>query len=113
MTDLPGKIYFTPGDYFMLTQDIWMRRSGLDGNICCAILQLDRGLDVERLRRCMKESPIMDWLARVRAIRPLPFLPPVWRTVPEPGQIFFEHDGKGNEMETPWSRPKVVTQHRL
>ena len=113
MTELPGKIRFAPGDYFMLTQDVWMRRCGLEGNICCAILRLDKGLDVERLRRRMKESPIMDWLARVRAVRPLPFLPPVWKLNPTPSEIFFEHDGKGVEMETPWSLPKFVSQHRL
>lgn len=112
MTELPGKLRLAPGDYFMLTQDVWMRSSGLDGNICCAILLLDKGLDVERLRRRMKESPLMDWLARVRAVRPLPFLPPVWRTG-EPGQIFFEHDEKDAPMETPWMPPKVVTRHQL
>lgn len=90
-----------------------MRRSGLEGNICCAILQLDRGLDVDRLRRRMKESPLMDWLARARAVRPLPFLPPRWRTSGPPGEIFFEHNDQGNEMETSWSLPKVVLQRQL
>ncbi|HSY43553.1 MAG TPA: hypothetical protein VK811_06545 [Candidatus Acidoferrum sp.] len=113
MTELPGQIRFAPGDYFMLTQDIWMRHSGLEGNICCAVLQLDQGLDVERLRRRMKESPIMDWLARARVVRSLPFLPPVWRTAAAPAQIFFEHDGKDIPMETPWSLPKFVTDHQL
>jgi hypothetical protein len=113
MTELPGKIRFAPGDYFMLTQDIWMRRSGLRGNVCCAILQLDRGLDVERLRRRMKESPIMDWLARARAVRPLPFLPPVWHVASTQGEIFFEHDDRGTQMETSWSLPKFVTEHTL
>src|ERR1700677_391501 len=113
MTELPGQIRFAPGDYFMLTQDIWMRHSGLEGNICCAVLQLDRGLDVERPRRRMKESPLMDWLARARVVRSLPFLPPVWRTVAAPAQIFFEHDGKDIPMETPWSRPKFGTDHQL
>jgi hypothetical protein len=113
MTELPSKLYLAPGDYFMLIQDAWMRRSGMEGNVCRAVLQLDRGLDVERLRRRMQESPFMDWLARVHAIRPLPFLPPVWRTVSKPGQILFEHTDKGGEMETPWSPPKVVTQHSL
>jgi hypothetical protein len=113
MTELPGQIYFTPGDYFMYIEDIWMRRSGLEGNICCAILQLDKGFDIERLRRRMKESPLMDWLARARVVRPLPFLPPVWRTMSKPGEILFEHDGKDCEMETPWSLPKVVMQRQL
>jgi hypothetical protein len=113
MTELPGQIYFAPGDYFMYTEDLWMRRSGLEGNICCAVLQLDKGFDVERLRRRMKESPLMNWLARARAVRPLPFLPPVWRASGTPGEIFFEHDEQGNEMETPWSPPKVVLQRQL
>lgn len=70
MTELPGKIRLAPGDYFMYAQDLWMRRSGLQGNICCAVLQLDRGFDVERLRRKIKESPIMDWLARAHGPSP-------------------------------------------
>ena len=113
MTELPSKIRFAPGDYFMLAQDLWMRRSGLHGNICCAVLQLDRGFDVERLRRRMNESPMMDWLARARAVRPLPFLPPVWRLADKPGQILFEHEDKDVAMETPWSPPKVVTERQL
>jgi hypothetical protein len=113
MSELPGKIKLAPGDYFMLAQDLWMRRSGLQGNVCCAVLQLDRGLDLERLRRRIKESPLMDWLARARVVRPLPLLPPVWRTVSQPGQILFEHTDKEGEMETPWSPPKVVTAHQL
>lgn len=113
MSELPGKILLAPGDYFMLAQDLWMRRAGLQGNICCAVLQLDRGLDMERLRRRITESPMMDWLARARAVRPLPFLPPVWRTKSKPGQILFEHDDKDVRMETPWSPPKAVTDHQL
>lgn len=113
MPDLPDKIKFAPGDYFMLAQDLWMRRSGLEGNICCAILQLDRGFDVERLRRRIAESPMMDWLARARAVRPLPFLPPVWKLSSKPGQILFEHDEKDAAMENAWSPPKVVTRHQL
>ena len=113
MTELPSKIKLAPGDYFMLAQDLWMRRSGLQGNICCAVLQLDRGFDVERLRRRLTESPMMDWLARARAIRPLPFLPPVWQTNSKPSQILFEYDDKDGEMETPWSPPPFVTRHQL
>jgi hypothetical protein len=113
MTELPSKLYLASGDYFMLVQDLWMRRSGMEGNLCCAILKLDRGLDIERLRRRLKESPFMDWMARIRAVRPLPFLPPVWRTVSEPGQLLFEHTGKDDDTETPWALPKAVTQHQL
>ena len=113
MPDLPSKIKFAPGDYFMLAQDLWMRCSGLQGNICCAVMLLDKGFDVERLRRRLAESPLMDWLARARAVRPLPFLPPVWRISSKPGQIFFEHDEKDCPMETPWSPPEAVTKHSL
>ena len=113
MNELPSKIKLAPGDYFMLAQDLWMRRSGLQGNICCAVLQLDRGFDVEHFRRRLAESPMMDWLARARAVRPLPFLPPVWYANSKPGRILFEHDDKDGEMETPWSPPEVVTRHQL
>lgn len=89
-----------------------MRRSGLQGNVCCAVLQLDKGFDAERLRRRVAESPLMNWLARARMARPLPFLPPSWRLAkPEP--IFFEHDDKDGEMETPWSPPQAVAEREL
>ena len=47
-------------------QDRRMRRVGLPGNVCCAVIKLGEGFDVERLRRRIVESPIMDWLARAR-----------------------------------------------
>jgi len=56
-------------------QDRRMRRVGLPGNVCCAVIRLGAGLDMERLRQRIATSPIMDWLARVRIIRPLPLLP--------------------------------------
>lgn len=90
-----------------------MRRSGMQGNVCCAVMHLDRGFDVDRLRRRVAESPIFNWLARARMVRPLPFLPPVWRVTSKPGEIFFELDEKDAEMETSWSPPKVVTERRL
>ena len=112
MTELPSKIRLAPGDYFMHAQDLWMRRSGLPGNICCAVLQLDKGFDVERLRRRIAESPLMNWLARARLVRPLPVLAPSWKlSKPEP--IFFEHDEKDCAMETPWSPPKAIAQRQL
>ena len=90
MTELPRKIRLAPGDYFMHAQDLWMRRSGLQGNICCAVLEMDKGFDAERLRRRVAESPLMNWLARARMKHPVPFLPPTWQLAKaEP--IFFEH----------------------
>ena len=87
--------------------------AGLPGNVCCAVIQLGRGFDVERLRRRIAESPIMDWLARVRIIRPLPLLPPLWRTVAKPKAILFEHTDQNGGADTPWSLPQVVARARI
>ena len=90
-----------------------MRRFGLQGNVCCAILQLDRGFDANRLRQRVAESPITNWLARARMVRPLPLLPPVWRTAKTPKAIFFEHSENNGKLETPWSLPGVVAEREL
>ena len=74
MSDLPRQIRLAAGDYFMHGQDCRMRQVGLPGNVCCAVIKLDKGFDVERLRRRIAESPIMNWLARARIFRPLPML---------------------------------------
>ena len=66
MSDLPRQIRLAAGDYFMHGQDCRMRQVGLPGNVCCAVIKLDKGFDVERLRRRIAESPIMNWLARAR-----------------------------------------------
>ena len=71
MPDLPRQIRLAAGDYFMHGQDDRMRRAGLPGNVCCAVIRLGTGLDMERLRQRIATSPIMDWLARVRIVRPL------------------------------------------
>ena len=89
MPDLPRQIRLAAGDYFMHGQDHRMRRVGLPGNVCCAVIRLDSGLDADRLRQRIAESPIMDWLARVRIVRPLPLLPPLWRTAAKPKSHFF------------------------
>ncbi len=84
-------------------QDHRMRRFGLPGNVCCAVFQLDRGFEADRLRRRIAESPIMDWLARAR----------VWSARcrccrrsgghrPTPKTIFFEH------TRSKWQRGNVV-----
>jgi len=94
-------------------QDHRMRRFGLPGNVCCAIIQLDRGFDADRLRRRIAESPIMDWLTRARIVRQLPLLPPVWRAERNPKPIFFEHTEQNGKLETPWSLPTVVAEREL
>ncbi|MGH7994326.1 MAG: hypothetical protein ACREDQ_12465 [Limisphaerales bacterium] len=113
MPDLPRQIRSAAGDYFMHGQDYRMRRFGLPGNVCCAIFQLDRGFDADRLRRRIAESPIMDWLARARLVRLLPLRPPVWRTATKPKAVFFEHHDQKDNGETPWSLPKVVAEREL
>jgi len=94
-------------------QDHRMRRFGLPGNVCYAIIQLDRGFDADRLRRRIAESPIVDWLTRARIVRRWPLLPPVWRTTTKPKAIFFEHPEQNGTLETPWSLPKVVAAREL
>ena len=82
MSELPRQIRLAAGDYFMHGQDCRMRRVGLPGNVCCAVIKLGYGFDMERLRRRIAESPIMDWLARARIFRPVPMLfPPLWRAL--------------------------------
>ena len=94
-------------------QDRRMRRVGLPGNVCCAVIRLGAGLDMERLRQRIATSPIMDWLARVRIIRPLPLLPPLWRTTAKPRTVFYEHNNQNGGTETPWSLPQVVAEREL
>ena len=94
-------------------QDCRMRRVGLPGNVCCAVIKLGKGFDVERLRRRIAESPIMDWLARARIIRPLPLLPPLWRTAAKPKAIFFEHPSQNGVADLPGRLPEVVAGREL
>ena len=100
MPDAPRQIRLAAGDYYMHGQDHKLRRAGLPGYICRVALRLEDGLDVDRLRRRVETSPVLDWLARVRLTRPLPVFPPLWRTSSQPGPIFFEHNhqnGNGHE----------------
>jgi hypothetical protein len=114
MSELPRQIRLAAGDYFMHGQDCRMRQFGLPGNVCCAVMKLDQGFDVERLRRRLTESPIMDWLARVKILRPLPALfPPLWRASSKAKTIFFEHAGQDGESEAPWLLPKAVADREL
>ena len=113
MPELPRQIRLAAGDYFMHGQDRRMRRIGLPGNVCCAVHRLGNGLDVELLRQRIAASPILDWLARVRIIRPVPLLPPLWRTVAQPRNIFFEHTEPNASGDGLWQLPPVVAKREL
>ena len=114
MSDLPRQIRLAPGDYFMHGQDCRMRQAGLPGNVCCAVIKLGEGFDVERLRRRIAASPIMDWLARAKIFRPVPMLfPPLWRATAEPREILFEHgqrNGVGLAHPLQVSSPRSAAQ---
>ena len=113
MPDLPRQIRLAAGDYFMHGQDGRMRRAGLPGNVCCAVIRLGTGLDLERLRQRIATSPIMDWLARVRIVRPFPLLPPLWRTAAKPRVVLYEHNDQNGAPDMPWSLPSVVAEREL
>ena len=91
-----------------------MRQVGLPGNVCCAVIKLDKGFDVERLRRRIAESPVMDWLARAKIFRLLPMLfPPLWRLSAKPKVILFEHHDQNGVAVGPELLPKVVADREL
>ncbi|MGA2244601.1 MAG: hypothetical protein ABSH48_06370 [Verrucomicrobiota bacterium] len=114
MTELPRQIRLAAGDYFMHGQDCRMRQVGLPGNVCCAVIKLGNGFDVERLRRRIAESPLMAWMARANIFRPLPALfPPLWRSAGEPQALLFEHGGASGLADKPESLPAVVAQRKL
>jgi hypothetical protein len=113
MPDLPRQIRLAAGDCFMHGQDRRMRQVGLPGNVCCAVIKLGEGFDVERLRRRIAESPIMDWLARVRIVRPMPLLPARWRTTANPRKILFEHNDQNGGPDSMGSLPPVVAAREL
>lgn len=111
--ELPRQIRLAAGDYFMHGQDLRMRKAGLPGNVCCAVMRLGRGFDVERLRRRIAGSAVMDWLARARIVRPLPLLPPLWRTNTPPQPLLFEHANSNGSEVPPGTLPPVVAQREL
>ncbi len=90
-----------------------MRRLGLPGNVCCAVHRLGPGLDVELLRQRIAASPLLNWLARVRIVRPLPLLPPLWRTDLQPLPILHEHQDANGSDVPPWPFPPVVASREL
>jgi hypothetical protein len=113
MPALPRQIRLAAGDYFMHAQDRRMRQLGLPGNVCCAALRLGLGLDVELLRRRVADSPLFDWLARVRIVRPLGVLPPIWRAEPKPRTLFREHNERDVKGNCTGVLPPVVTGRNL
>jgi hypothetical protein len=114
MPELPRQIRLAPGDYFMHSQDSRMRRVGLPGNVCCAIIKLGKGFDADRLRRRITESPLMNWLARVQYFRALPFLfPPLWRANGHSQVIFEEHNTEIILEDKPEVLPSVVARRAL
>ena len=90
MPDLPRQIRLAAGDYFMHGQDRRMRRVGLPGNVCCAVIRLGPGLDVERLRRRIADFA-HPGLAGARADFPSvsAAVPPLWRTLGQAQGPFF------------------------
>src|ERR1019366_7298710 len=101
MPDLPRQIRLAAGDYYMHAQDHKRRRAGLPGYICRVALRLEDGLDVERLRRRVETSPVLNWLARVRLTRPLLVFPHFWRASSRPSPIFFEHNHQDDNGREP------------
>jgi hypothetical protein len=107
MPDLPRRIRLAAGDYFMYGQDRHMRASGLPGNVCRVALRLDGGFNAELLRERVAASPMLNWLSRLRIVRFIPAVPPVWRAEPLPRPLLHEHrngevegDGLGQVPQT-------------
>ncbi len=113
MPDLPRQIRLAAGDYFMHGQDCRMRQAGLPGNVCCAVIRLENGFDMERLRQSLATSPVLDWLARVQIFRPVPIVPALWRTTANPRTVLFEHVDKNGGPEHTWSLPPAVSARKL
>ena len=112
MPALPRQIRLAAGDYFMRGQDLRIRQVGMQGNVCCAVIRLGTGFEVEQLRRRIATSPMMDWFSRVRIVRPFPLFPPVWRATAEPKPIFFEHNDAGGGVDL-CSLPEAVAERQL
>jgi hypothetical protein len=113
MPDLPRQIRLAPGDYFMHGQDLRMRQSGLPGNVCCAVIRLENGFDIDRLRRSLADSPVLNWLARIRIVRTLPIVPALWRTADNPRDVLFEHNDKNGGPDNSWTLPPAVAAREL
>lgn len=109
----PRHLQLTGGDYFLHALDRRMRRAGLAGNICRIVIRLEGGLDAERLRQRVAASPIFNWLGRVRMVRLLPVLSPLWRASARPVEIFHEHHGNGASGDAPANLPPAVLERPL
>lgn len=114
MAELSRKIRLAPGDFFMHGQDRRMRRAGLPGNVCCAAIKLGPGFDVERLKKRIAESSVMDWLARAKIYRPLPIIVPAkWDAKGHRQEILFEHNTQNGIADKPAVLPSVVSRRTL
>jgi hypothetical protein len=113
MPELPRQIRLAAGDYFMHGQDRRMRRYGMPGNVCRIALRLDPGLDADALRRRVADSPMLDWLSRLRIVRSLPLMPPRWEAAEEPKPILHEHDGSAGNTVDPGGLPPAVAGRDL
>lgn len=113
MPELPRQIRLAPGDYFMHGQDSRMRQSGLPGNVCCAVMRLGEGFNVERLRQSLSTSPILDWLARARIVRSWPIVPGKWQVNGQTGPVLFEHHDKNGSANGTWILPPMVSAREL
>jgi hypothetical protein len=90
-----------------------MRQAGLPGNVCRVAVRVDSGLNPELLRARVADSPMLNWLARVRIVRSLPLFPPVWRTVARPRTVLYEHREHEANGDAPAQVPKVAIDRDL
>jgi hypothetical protein len=109
----PRHLQLTGGDYFIHAIDRRMRRAGMAGNVCRIVIRLEGGLEAEPLRQRVATSPMLNWLGRVRMIRLLPVLSPLWRVSTRPGEILHEHQGNGASGDVPASLPPAVLERPL
>lgn len=82
--NLPRRVRLTGGDYFICAIDRQMRRAGMPGNVCRLVVRLEGDLEIGRLRQRLAASPLCSWIARLRMVRWLPFLPPRWEATNTP-----------------------------
>ena len=114
MSDLPRQIRLAAGDYFMHGQDCRMRQAGLPGNVCCAVIKLGNGFDMERLRRRIAESPSWTgWRVRGSSVRCRCCVPRSGVRRQSPKEILFEHNAENGGAELPWSLPQVVADREV
>jgi len=114
MSSPPCHFRLTGGDYFIHAIDRRMRRAGLAGNLCRIAIGLEVGLKPELLRRRIASSPIFNWLARVRMIRLLPGLSPLWRAAARPaGEVLHEHDHPDAGRDVLAGLPPAVWEREL